>query len=332
MRLTMPDPAIDWLLEKNNPSVRYFTLRYLLDYDEQDGAVRTARRAILQSEPVQKILAAQSPEGYWAKPGGGYSPKYLATDWQILFLAELGADGRSRPVRKGCEYVLAHAAAPRGGFSAYTDARPAGVLHCLNGNLVWALSALGYAYDERVRLAVEWLAGAITGDDFDRYYASGTTGPNFQCVANSKQPCAWGAIKALRALVNLPEEFKTARVRKAIAATVEFLLGRDLATADYPYTRRISGEWFKFGFPLSYTSDILEGALALCEAGLARDPRLGHAVDLIASKRGPDGRWLLRHSLNGKMCTDVENKGEPSKWVTLRALRVLRAAGREPFS
>ncbi len=325
----MYDQTMDWLLEKDNPSVRYFALRYLLDYDERDKAVCTARRAIMQSAPIKEILAAQSPAGYWAKAGWGYSPKYHGTDWQILFLAELGADGSNRQVRRGCEYLIDHAIATNGGFSAYADARPAGAIHCLNGNLIWALIALGYDEAEPLQRAVEWLAGAITGDGFDAYYASGTSGPNFQCAANMKQPCAWGAVKALRALANLPEEYKSEQVQKATTRTVEFLLRRDLAKADYPYTKRVSGEWAKFGFPLSYTSDILEGALALSEAGYARDPRLSHAVDLILSKRESDGRWTLRHSLNGRMWIDIEAKGQPSKWVTLRALRVLKAAGVE---
>jgi hypothetical protein len=110
--------------------------------------------------------------------------------------------------------------------------------------------------------------------------------------------------------------------------TVEFLLGHDLAKADYPYTERVNGSWFKFGFPLSYTSDVLEAALALCEAGQAHDPRLKHAIDLVLAKRTADGRWLLQRSLNGKMWADIETKGQPSKWVTLRALRVLKAEGR----
>ena len=108
---------------------------------------------------------------------------------------------------------------------------------------------------------------------------------------------------------------------------VEFLFSRNLAEADYPYTIRVSGEWFKFGFPLSYTSDVLEAMLALGEAGCGRDPRLKDAVALVPLKRGPDGRWLLKHSLNGKMWVDIEDKGQPSKWVTLRALRALRLAG-----
>ncbi|HLB45662.1 MAG TPA: hypothetical protein VJL59_01425 [Anaerolineales bacterium] len=322
--------VIDWLLEKDNPSVRYFTLKHLLDRPDDDREVQSARRAIMRSEPVRKILAAQNAEGYWVKPGSGYSPKYQSTVWQILFLAEFGADGRNRQVRRGVEYLLSHAQADHGGFSAYNNAASGGAVHCLNGNLIWALVALGYSGDERVRGAVEWLAGAATGDDFDRWYAT-TPGPGFVCGVNMGQPCAWGAVKSLRALATLrvPPVLQTAKAKKAKEMAAEFFLSRDLAKADYPYTRRVSGEWFKFGFPLSYTSDVLEASLALCEAGCGRDARLTNAIELVISKRDADGRWAMKHSLNGKMWVDVEKKGQPSKWVTLRAMRVLKAAGRE---
>lgn len=321
----MNTATVDWLLEKDNPSVRYFTLKYLLGRPDDDPEVQVARRVIMKSEPAQKILAAQDPEGFWVKPGPGYSPKYQSTVWQILFLAELGADGRNRQVRRGCEYLLEHAQAAHGGFSPQANAAPSVAIHCLNGNLVWALIALGYGGDARVGRAVDWLAGAITGDDFDWFYASGTSGPGFQCAVNDKQPCAWGAVKALRALASFPSPWRSDRVKKATTMAVEFLLSRDPAKADYPYTGRVSGEWFKFGFPLSYTSDVLETLLALTEAGYARDARLDKAVELVLSKRDANGRWALKHSLNGKMWADIEVKGKPSKWVTLRALRVLKA-------
>jgi hypothetical protein len=320
---------IDWLLEKDNPSVRYHALRSLLDLPADDRDVLAARRAIMRSEPVQKILAAQKPEGYWRKPGSGYACKYQATTWQILFLAELGADGKDKQVHRGVEYVLEHSQAKHGGFSAALSVAPSYALHCLNGNLVWALGALGYADDARVARAVDWLTGAITGDDFDWFYASGTSGPGFRCVANGGKPCAWGAVKALRALANLPTSLQTSKVKKATQVAAEFLLSHDPVKADYPYVGRVNGEWFKFGFPLSYTSDVLETSLALCDAGYARDPRLKHAIEFVLSKRDGEGRWLLKHSLNGKMWVDIEKKGKPSKWVTLRALRVLKAAGIE---
>jgi len=325
----MTATTIDWLLEKDNPSVRYFTLRYLLDRPDDDREVGAAQTAIMRSEPVRKILAAQKPEGYWLKPGPGYTPKYQSTVWQILFLAELGADGRNRQIRRGCEYLLEHAQAVHGGLSATANATPSGAIHCLDGNLIWATVSLGYGDDERVRRAVEWQAGAITGENFDWFYASGTSGPGFRCAANMGQPCAWGAVKALRALANLPPKWRSSKVKKATTQAVEFILSQDLSKADYPYTVRVSGEWFKFGFPLSYTSDVLEASLALAEAGYGRDPRLKRTIEVIVSKRDADGRWTLKHSLNGKMWADIEVKGKPSKWVTLRALRVLRAAGAE---
>lgn len=317
-------PPLEWLLEKDNPSVRYFALKHLLDRSDDDADVQAARRAIMRSVPIKKILAAQEPEGYWAKPGSAYWPSYRPTTWQVLFLAELGASGRNRQVHRGCEYMLKHAQAIHGGLSVLPNAAPRGVMYCHSGNLTWALIALGYGDDQRLGRAIDWLVSAILGED----YASSTSGPGFCCAANKGQPCGWGAVKTLRALANLPAQWQSTRIKKATSMTVEFLLSRDLAKADYPYTERVNSSWFKFGFPLSYTSDVLEAALALCEAGFAHDQRLKNAIDLVVAKRAADGCWVMRRSLNGKMWADIETKGQPSKWVTLRALRVLKAAGR----
>ena len=112
------DP-ITWLLESDTaqPAVRYFTLRYILDRGDDDREVQEARAAIAASGPVPKILAARAPEGYWVKPGAGYGPKYCGTVWQIIFLAQLGADGADPRVQRGCEYLLSHNIASSGGFS-----------------------------------------------------------------------------------------------------------------------------------------------------------------------------------------------------------------------
>jgi len=191
--------------------------------------------------------------------------------------------------------------------------------------MLWALTQLGYADDERFGHALDWLAGMITGE---LPHTGSYSWPAFVCGANYKLPCAWGAVKSLRALTSLPPSMQSPKVKRAADRTVKFLFSRDPATADYPVYERVSGEWFKFGFPLSYTSDVLEASFVLCEAGHGGDPRLRNAVDLITSMRQPDGRWLMKHSLNGKMWADIEVKGKPSKWITLRALRVLKAAGR----
>jgi len=102
------DDPIPWLLEPDpeNPSVCYFALRELLARPEGAPEVQAARAAIMTTGPVPAILDAQYPDGYWVKPGGGYSPKYRGTVWQIIFLAELGADPSDERVRRGCEYLL----------------------------------------------------------------------------------------------------------------------------------------------------------------------------------------------------------------------------------
>ena len=279
----------------------------------------------MDSEPVRAILAARHPDGYWVKPGPGYSPKYTSTVWQIMILADLGADGADERIRQSCEYLLAHAQASNGGLSL--TAAPSGVIHCLNGNLTYALLTLGLPpEDDRIQRALDWQARAILGEDAT-FYASGTSGPGFACAANWKLPCAWGAIKALKAFALLPPEARTPRIQRAVDAGVEFMFSRDLARADYPYQERISSNWFKFGYPLSYTSDILEALEVLAGLGHARDPRLANAIEFMLSKQDAQGRWKLEHTLNGKMWADIEQKGKPSKWVTLRALRVLKAVG-----
>jgi hypothetical protein len=324
-KANLSDDPMPWLLapDVDNPSVRYFALRDLLGMPEESPDVRQARAAIMAKGPVPAILDAQHPEGFWVKPGTGYGPKYRGTVWQIIFLAELGADPADVRVRRGCEYLLSHSIAANGGFSALQRAVPSGVIPCLNGNLLHALLRLDLGDDPRVRRALEWQVRAITGEDME-YLKSGTSGPCFACAANERQPCGWGAAKVMRALIAIPENRRSPMTERAIDVGAEFLLSRDPVEADYPYTKRVSSTWLKFGFPLSYWSDVLEVTAVLVGLGYGGDPRLGNALMFILSKQDDDGRWKLENSLNGKMWADIEEKSKPSKWITLRALRVLK--------
>jgi hypothetical protein len=325
------DP-LPWLLEPDNPSVRYFALSDLLGRPRTDRDVIAAKRAVNASRPVKAILDAMHPDGYWVKPGHGYGPKYRSTDWQVIFLDQLGADGSDPRIRTACEYVLAHAQTTNGGFGLGGSAnvqRPPNsmVIHCLNENLLRALLGFGYADDERVQRAIEWQARSITGDHFSGYYKSGTSAPGFACVANYGKPCAWGAIKALRALARVPEKSRNAQVKKAIRVGVEFLLSRDPARANYPAgDGRISPSWFKLGFPSGYVADVLQNLEILAELGHARDKRLKNAIAWLLSKQDAQGRWKNQYSYAGKLWQDIEPQGSVSKWVTLRACRLLKAA------
>ncbi len=329
---------LPWLLEPDpeNPAIRYFALFDLLDCPPDDPRVIDAKERIMTTGPVPVMLGAQSSDGFWVEPGPGYYPKYRGTVWQIIFLAQLGADGDDPRVRAGSEYVLNTTRAKHGGFSI--SATPAGMIHCLQGNLCAALIDLGWYGDERLDEALNWLARSITGEGispFDdkqapvRYLRSGNSAPGFVCSANNQLPCAWGAVKALLALSKVPSNRRGPVIQAAIEEGVKFLLSRDPAVADYPmgYAEKPSGSWFRFGYPIGYVTDILQNLEVLSALGYGTDERLKQAVELLLQKQDHQGRWKLEYTYNGKIWADIEEKGQPSKWVTLRALRVLKRVG-----
>lgn len=186
----------------------------------------------------------------------------------------------------------------------------------------------GWFAAPRLQRAVDWEARAITGVGVDRWYASGTCGPGFACAANEKLPCAWGAVKALRGLAAIPPADRSPLVERAIDAGATFLLSCDPARADYPMgwdNTRPNRSWFKLGFPSAYVTDVLGVLEVLCELGHGGDPRLANALAWLAAKQDERGRFRNEYAYNGKTWVDIDRQGEPSKWVTLRALRVLSA-------
>jgi hypothetical protein len=319
--------VIDWLLEEDidNPGVRYFALTNLLERPKDDPE-------------VPAVLAAQDPAGFWEKPGEGYYPKYRGTVWSLIYLAQLGADPANARVRAGGEYLLEYGRAANGMFSL--TGTPAGNIYCLAGNLGASLLDLGFGDDERLRQALELTARFTTGEGIApigeskaalRYYKSGVCGPGFCCSANNRLPCGWGAVKVLRALARVPEADLNPVIQAALEATVDLLFSVDPATADYPagYSDKPSRSWFRFGFPLFYVTDVLQIAEALTDAGYGGDPRLAATYDLILSKRDKAGRWKMDYAYVGKTWVDVEQRQVPSKWVTLRAMQVLKGGGIE---
>jgi hypothetical protein len=251
-----------------------------------------------------------------------------------MFLEQMGADPADGRLQAACRYVLDHTTTATGGFGcsgSYLERKPppSSVLHCLNGNLARALVVFGHLNDPRVQAAVDWATRTVTGEGVDRWYAY-TPGPGFICGVNENLPCAWGAAKEMRALAAIPPRRRTARVKRAIALGVEFLLSRDPAEADYPMgwgNTKPSSSWFKLGFPSGYVADVLQILEALAELGHAGDPRLQHALEWLAGQQDARGRWTNRYAYPRRTTVPIEAQGRPSKWVTLRACTVLRAAG-----
>jgi hypothetical protein len=329
------DP-LSWLLEPESPGVRYLALRDLLDASPDNPELCAARQAAYQTGPIAMILEAMDPAGFWVEPGPGYYPKYRSSVWSVILLAQLGASIREdERIERACAYLLDHTLTPGGAFSL--TGSPSGTADCLQGNLCWALTALG-CEDPGLERAYEWMARTVTGEGIApmeerqapvRYYA-GKCGPLFACGSNNKLPCAWGAVKVMLAFGKLPAERRTTLIENAIQEGVDFLFGVDPATAGYPngYSSKPSSSWWKFGFPVFYVTDVLQIAEALAGLGCGRDPRLDNLLALICEKQDVQGRWRLEYDYSGKTWVDFGQKKQENPWVTLRALRVLKQ-GRE---
>lgn len=326
------DP-LSWLLEPDSPGVRYLAMRDLLDAGPQDPEFLEARLAAHRAGPIAVILDQMQEEGFWAKPGPGYNPKYRSSVWSLIVLAQLGAYlEEDHRLSRACEYLLDQALASGGQFTA--SGAPSGTVDCLQGNLCWALTELGCT-DPRLDIAFEWMARTVTGEGLAsssdrnakvRYYA-GQCGPTFACGANNRLPCAWGGVKVMLAFSRLPGERHTPLIERAVEQGVDFLFSVDPADADYPtgWTDKPSRNWWKFGFPVFYVTDLLQNVEALAALGYGDDPRLDKALQLIREKQDHLGRWSLDYNYIGKTWLDFGEKRKPNKWVTLRALRVLKA-------
>ncbi|MCA9873215.1 MAG: hypothetical protein KC441_06160 [Anaerolineales bacterium] len=327
--------ALSWLLAEDSPGVRYLALRDLLNLPDDNPELQAARQKAHREGPIAAILAAMNETGYWATPGPGYNPKYWSTVWAVILLAQCGAVvGEDARLDRACAYLLDQALTPGGQFTA--SGAPSGTADCLQGNLCWALLKLG-CHDPRLDKAFDWLARSVTGEGIApltekraevRYYA-GKCGPNFACGSNNRLPCAWGAVKVMLALGQVPPAKRTPVMERAVQQGIEFLLSVDPASAAYPagYSDKPSGNWWKFGFPVFYVTDLLQVVEALAALGAGHDPRLGRALEVIGEKQDADGRWPLEYTYTGKTWVDFGPKKQPNKWVTLRALRVLPTVG-----
>jgi hypothetical protein len=327
--------SLPWLLEPESPGVRYLALRDLMGAFPDSAELKSARRKAHEKGPIASLLDEMHPDGCWVEPGPGYRPKYRSTVWALILLAQLGASvEQDERIAKACEYVLANTLSSRGRFSI--SGAPSGTVECLQGNMCAALLDLGWE-DERLDAAFEWMARSVTGEGVApqgekeaelRYYA-GNCGPDFACGANDSLACAWGAVKVMLAFAKLPGEKRTPLIDAAIERGVDFLFSVDPASAEYPhgYADKPSGNWWKFGFPVFYVTDLLQNVEALVSLGFGEDQRLQNALDLIREKQDDQGRWALEYDYAGKTWLDFGAKKKANKWVTLRALRVLKQAG-----
>jgi hypothetical protein len=321
------DPT-GWLLEPDNPSARYFALRDILGKPEDDPEVAAARQDIMRHGTVPLILERQTGEGTWEAPHRFYTAKYRGTVWQLIVLAELGADGKDEKIKKACEFMLDNAQdRESGGFSMATAVKTGGgrhseVIPCLTGNMVFSLIRFGYLDDPRLQRGIDWITRYQRFDDGTDTPPAGWPYDKYE-MCWGRHTCHMGVVKALKALAEIPPERRSAAVQKAIENGAEYMLIHHVHKRSHNLKRMSKPGWKKFGFPLMYQTDVLEVLGILARLGY-RDRRMQEAVDLVISKQDNEGRWKLESTFNGKFQADIEREGEQSKWITLNALRVLK--------
>lgn len=307
--------TLAWLLETENPSSRYLALSRLLSVPDDDPEVQAAQSAIPNYDPAKTILDAQWPEGYWIQPGVGYSPKHKATVWQVIFLAALGAPC-NEDLERACAHLLDHSRLPDGRFTAGKSSQVA--VACLNGNVLRAMMQLGFK-DPRLDESVEALAEMVARDGFHCRYNATKPAP---ARMRDGLPCAWGAIKALGAFAEVPLARRSPPVQAAIEQGITLLLEGNLARGIYPTATRRSPLWQRFGFPLGFTSDLLEALEVLGALGVPPWPGVAEALAVIRGRQDSAGRWSLEYTPRNAWVGFGET-GQPNKWVTFRALQVL---------
>lgn len=318
----------NWLLEVENPSVRYFTLKDLLEKSEQDPEVQRAKLEIMRCGIVPDILRQQRESTYLESYPKFYTNKYKGLVWQLIVLAEMGAVSNPQIIEQ-CEYLLNHSQEiVDGGFSQHTAGKTGGgrrteVIPCLTGNMVWSMGHFGYMDDPRLLRAVIWITRFMRLNDgvevdpqvppYDRYE-----------MCWGKHTCLMGVVKALKGLSIIPQEQRTSEVNDTINKMVEFLLIHHIYKCSHDLSQTSKPGWLRFSFPLMYQTDVLEILDILTGLGIT-DSRMEDAINILLKKQDDMGRWRTVNTLiTDRLLIPMEEKGEQSKWLTLRAIRVLK--------
>jgi hypothetical protein len=319
--------SIDWLLEASNPSVRYFTLSEILDKPENDSEVKIAKKEIMKSGVVPKILIKQNNRGYWGIAEDFYvRTKYKGTVWSLILLAELGASKNDDRIKKACEFLLKISQDNESGGFCYHGTEENGGMHedilpCLTGNMIWSLIRFGYLEDPRVQNGINWIVKYQRFDDGIDQAPKGWPYKREQCWG--KHTCHMGVVKILKALTEIPPSKRSKNVNNTIENAAEYLLKHHLYKRSHNLSIIGNQDWIQFGFPRLWQTDVLEMLEILTHLGY-NDERMLDAVNLVIKKQDNDGKWNMERTFNGRFQTSIEQKGKSSKWITLYALIVLK--------
>ncbi len=296
------DAVLAWLLEPEEPAMRYLASRDLLAPKPSEAVLARLRSEIPKTGWAASILSQQRERTWWGRKDTCYWPRQRGTYWCLAVLADLGLARDDERIANAVEHMLRIHLKPDGGFSPWGPAKRSHF--CSTGIMARTLLQLGYTDDPRTWRAVDWLLGAQLDE------GGWDCRPPYRSTLD-----AWEAMAAFAAI---PERMRSRKVRESIERGAEFYLDHALLHEGAAYPR-----WSQLHYPRHYWYDVLVGLDFLAARGYGADPRAREALDLLRSRRLPDGRWRL-DGVNGKL--RLERQGHPSKMITFLALRALRRA------
>jgi hypothetical protein len=300
------EQLVDWLLE-GDPAIRWQVMRDLLNVTPE--VVAEEQRRVATEGWGARLLGYQDPAGTWAQ--GLYSPKWVSTTYTMLLLRDFGLPEDNPQVQKACRVLLDSAIGPRsrGGIGWVSET-------CITGLVLSILSAFRLD-DERLERIVDHLLGEQMADGgWNCEYRRGATHASMNTT-----------ILALEALLRY-EGHRARQARKLSAVREAQRRGRQFLLVHHLYRSHRTGEviqrnYVRLAFPPQWHFDVLRGLDYFRDADASRNRRLVHGIDLLRSKQRPDGRWTLEHRYKAQEWFQMETLGRPSRWNTLRALRVL---------
>lgn len=330
------DPAIQFLLNSADPSVRYFTLTDLLDKAKGSRAVKAARDPILDGPRVTALLSGQhsgkqkSKDSFALHPGGfGVHPykKWDGAHWRLVSLVELGIPAHEPRALAAADQVLQWLTSE---FHRSKIKAIAGrVRRCgsQEGNALAVCSRLGLIDDPRVRYLARSLIAWQWPDG----------GWNCDKRPNASHSSFYESLAPLWGLIEWHHATGDETALQAAQHTAEMFLSHRLFRSTITGAV-IDPAWLKLHYPLYWHYDILQALLILSRLRLLDDPRMQEALDLIATKRQPDGCWKAEGfywAPSSKRASNVDvadwGRRGPNEMITLNALRVLKAAGRSGY-
>lgn len=325
------DHAIEWLLRSQDPVVRYLTLTDLLNAPLRSHQVVAARRAIADGARVRALLAGQGAgkqksKSFGTHPGGfGVHPykKWNGAHWRLVSLVELGVT-RDVRARAAADQVLMWLTSDK--HRARIKKISGRTRRCASqeGNALAVCSRLGMTDDPRVR----YLARALVEWQWD------DGGWNCDVNPRAHHSSFYESLAPLWGLVEYSRVTQDREAWRAADRAAEFFLRHRLFRSEKT-GEVIERAWLKLHYPLYYHYDILQALVILARAGKVRDPRVCDALDIVESKRQPDGTWhaeafYWKPISQARSNVDVLDWGRSgaNEMITLNALRVLKAAGR----